>query len=797
MMYCTSVRQKITVLSLLLWIFISGVSDHALAAPVLDVSAAYGKSVGELEVTGLKRIEKDAVLGKVITKSGQILSAESVRADIYALHAMGYFEEIEVHADSIDAGKVKVVYKVKERPVVSQITFEGNERVTTSDLQEVIKVKQWSILDHGRAREDVVLLQRHYEEKGFYLAKVQYELKPVEGKPDETALVYKINDYEKVQIKKITFLNNRQFSDEMLKNILAETKEGGMWSFMTNSGNFKESSFKTDLQRLTYWYLDHGYVKFKYDNPIITVSDDKRWLYVTIYVDEGEQYKMGNLEFSGDLLYSREELKSGVTLLEEETFSVSKRNQDIEKLQEKYKDLGYAFVNVIPKMNVKDDTKTVDIDYSFEKGNLVYFGEINVLGNSKTHDKVIRRELRIHEGELYSGTKIRESKENVERLGFFAPGEIVFNEITPKDKPDVLNVDIGVKERSTGTITLGAGYSSGTGPFLTAQIAEINLLGRGQNLSFSGQYATDSENKSFNLGFTEPYFRDTRWSTGFDVYYVTFGLPNKYNTRKLGFDFRLGYPFWDYTYGYITYKHDGMRLYGETPGVDLEDKDADTGITSSVTLSMVHDRRNNRFETSGGHYESASMEFAGLGGNKRFSKMVLDARYYKRLIGDLVFRSKAEYGQLWNLEDGRTPPSERFYLGGPTNLRGYRFQMVGPVRTRYLTQVSGNQSFTFPLEEPRGGNVQFLGMVELEYPLIREAGLKFVTFMDAGNVFERFPSSDVLRGQGGPLFQLDAGLGIRWFSPIGPLRFEWGFPLNPRSGLDGDSEFVFFIGPPF
>ncbi len=744
-----------------------------------------GRTIRRVDTQGLKRIEKDAALGKISSKVGQPLRATDIREDIRALFEVGYFDEIVVRGET-SADGVILKYGFKERPVISKIEFVGNERVSTKDLEEVTKVKIWSILDVSKVREDVSLLQKHYEGKGFYLAKVRYEVRP--GKNDDVVVTFKIDDYEKVEIKKITFLNNKRFSDSQLKGVLGETREGGAFSFMTGSGSFKETAFKTDLQRLTYWYLDNGYLKFKYENPIVTVSDDKRYLYITIYVDEGEQYKVRGTEFSGDLLFPKPELKENTTLTEGDLFSISKRNADIQKLSEMYQDLGYAFVNVIPKMDIRDEDLTVDIDYSFEKGNLVYFGEIAVLGNTKTHDKVIRRELRFKEGELYSGTKFRESREGVERLGFFAPGEVIFNPITPKGRDDRLDVEITVKERSTGTITLGAGYGSQQGFFLQTQIAESNLFGRGQNLSLTGQFsASDKGSRSFNLGFTDPYSFDSKWTLGFDLYYVSLPIPEKYDTRKLGFDVRAGYPLADYTTFFVTYKNEGMKVDANPlAGLDPADIDADQGVLSSVIWSVVRDRRNNRFETSAGSYQSVSLETAGLGGDKNFIKWQMNNRFYKRLFGNFVFRNSIEYGQIQGGGGKRIPPSERFFLGGPNNLKGYEIFAVGPTRERL------DQTGTVPVvrREPIGGAVQMFSIFEVEHPLISEAGLKFVLFYDVGNAFTRFPTWNEFE------LRQSYGFGFRWFSPIGPLRFEFGYPIN-RKPWEDSSVFSFFIGPPF
>ena len=766
-------------------------SSHAWAKPEVHESQVSqdhqnfaGKKITGVFVEGLKRIEKEAVMAKVGSQTGTSLSSDQLRSDIQALYKMGFFEDIQVEGQSDGQGGVQLVLTFRERPVISKIDFEGNEHISSSDLKEVIQVKEWAIFDVNKIKEDVRLLQKHFEEKSFYLTKVAFEVKETEA--GEVELTYRVTDYDKVQIKKVTFLNNHHFGDEQLKSVLSDTREGGFLSFLTGSGNFKDTAFKQDLQKLLLWYLEHGYIRFRYENPVVTISDDKKWLFISIYVDEGEQYKIGSVDFGGDLLFPVQELHDSLVMTSDQPFSISARNQDIQKLTEKYQDLGYAFVNVIPKMDIHEDTKTVDIKYEFEKGNLTYFGEINVIGNNKTHDKVIRRELKIHEGELFNGTALRQSKENVERLGFFAPGEVVFNTVSPKNKQDVVNVEISVKERSTGTITLGAGFGSVQGFFFTTQISEINLMGRGQTLSLAGQYSLYSAypgqtNSSLNLGFTDPYTFDTLWTTGFDVYAIYFPIPNKYNVQKLGFDVRLGHPIAEFINLYLTYRFEGVRdnLTNSNipPAVFQQIANADTGILSSIALNVVRDKRNNRFETTGGNYQSLSFEVAGVGGDMKFIKWVANNRFYHRLIGDLVFRNNVEIGHIMGYGGKDIPPAQKFYLGGPNNMKGYQMFLLGPT----TPDLQGNP---FPL----GGTFQAFTTLELEYPLIKEAGIKFVVFFDAGNTWDQFPLNDILR--------TDVGFGFRWFSPFGPLRFEFGYPLTARS-YDTSPVFQFMIGPPF
>ena len=766
--------------------------------PVLSTS-----KILEVKTTGLKRIERDAILEKITSKPGKEYSEAAIRSDIEALYGMGYFDEIEISKEKKDQG-ISITLAFKERPVINEIIFEGNEKVSTTDLEEVIKVKKWSILDVNKAQQDVELLQKTYEDKGYYLAKISYDVR-VE-KEGEVKLVYKIADYDKVEIKQIVFLNNKRYSQEKLKGVFAETKVGDSVSLLTSAGTFKEASFKIDLQRLQYFYLENGYLKFRHENPIITISDDKKYVYISIYVEEGEQYQVGSYDFSGDLLFPKDELKKEIKLLEGKTFAISERNADIQRLTEKYQDLGYAFANVIPKMEFNDEAKTVSIDYGFEKGNLVHFGEIRILGNTKTYDKVIRRELRVYEGELFSGSKLRISKERVERLGFFAPGEVQFNQVPRRGRDDLVDLDIQVKERSTGSVTVGAGFSSVQGFFFQGKVQEINLFGRGQSLSFETQWGRLDTVRSFTLDFMDPYAWDTDWSAGFSLFMSNSPIPDRYLTRRAGFNLKLGHPLTDNIQGYITYKFEHMRILdnyaqdrynaihptdpGVAPSTDpalVADDSLDKGILSSVVFSAVRDMRNNRFETSDGNYQNASAEFAGLGGVKNFSKLTFNNRFYSNFWGGFVFKNSTEMGALINTGGRGVPPAEKFYLGGPWNMRGYEAFSLAPTAMR----PAGIEVI--------GGASELYSLFEIEHPLIKEAGIKWVVFYDIGNAFAGVPVFD--KGQGFELRQ-NWGFGLRWFSPLGPLRFEWGFPVGRRqmqtkNQFEDSPVFIFFIGQPF
>jgi outer membrane protein insertion porin family len=752
---------------------------------VQEESQLENKIITEIQIDGLGRISQDAVVSKLSTQVGSRMDLKKIRQDILSLNETHYFQKIRFDAkpDPSDRSRIILVIKLKELPVVQEIQYQGNDEFESSQFKDVVKVKVFDILDEVKASADSAAIQKFYEDKGFTLAKVTYELD--ELPENQIRLRFKIKEFDKLTIKKISFINNKAFSDDQLKRIFGETKEGGSFSFLTSEGNFKEAAFKQDLQRLKLWYWDHGFVQFRHDEPVVTMSDDKRFMYISIYVDEGEIYQMGTVGFEGDLLFPTSELEKELTLKSDQTFRISQQQADIQKLQEKYQDLGYAYVNVIPKTSLRPEARQMDVMYEFEKGELVYFGEFRILGNDKTLDSVIRRELKIREGELYHGTNFRVSKENVERLGFFAPGEVVFTTLTPPERSDILDVEITVKERPTGTMNFGMGIGSLQGFFLQTQISEQNLFGRGQNLSLSAQYSLSVLNRGLNFGFFDPYILDTRFSGGLDVYYTSFSIPGRYANQRTGFDVKLGHPIFEYANILGTYRLESDRVL---PGTTTQSVpqwfiDADTGILSSLQGQFIRDKRNNRMEPTAGNYQMASFECAGLGGDMKFFKWVINNRFYSRIIGDLVFRNNTQVGQISGFDHRAVPPSHKFYLGGSGDMKGFQFLQLGP-------KVEGPDGSVQPL----GGNFMGYSLLELEYPLLRELGLKALLFFDLGNNWERLPSvanKDRLE------IRMDYGFGFRMFLPMGQLQFTWGWPVDRRANEAEGPVFQLFFGPPF
>ncbi|WP_372652451.1 outer membrane protein assembly factor BamA [Halobacteriovorax sp.] len=728
--------------------------------------------ISDIQIEGIKKVEKEAILERIHSRKGMMLDNYLLRKDIQRIYSLKYFEWVESHHKTVK-GKDVLVFKVKEKPIVTKIIFEGNDEIDEDDLTSQLKTKEFSILDVNTIKLDLSALQKFYEEKGFYLASVDYELR--NRNEENLDLVFKVREYEKVLVKKISFFGNKAFSDDEIKGIM-ETREESLFSFMSGSGNFKEFNFNIDIERIKDFYKTKGYLLVNVGTPDITVSEDRKWVFISVKVNEGPLFTVRDVTFQGEVLFTDEELKEKLSLKTDETYSEALLRQDVQMLTEMYQDKGYAFANVLRTLHPVPGENKVDVEFSFEKGKIAYFGKIVVKGNTKTRDKVIRRELKIHEGTMFSGTSLRESKENVNRLGFFEPGSVVFNTVSPQGRDDVLDVEVQVKERNTGQISLGAGYSTATGAFLQASIAQNNFRGLGQNLSFSLNIA--DSNKTFNIGFTEPYLFDTKWTAGGDIFVTSNSQSTSYDYERKGFDVRVGYPIFEYTRLFVTYKFEDTQL--ENVVDPTVDPTTENGIASSVKTTILRDKRDNRMEPTKGYYLSLSAEYAGVGGDKKWFRNEVDGRLFHRVVGDLIFRSRVFAGKIER--DGRAiPRTEKYTLGGSRNLRGYSYEDVGPKKTVNATIDGINRDYTFN----SGALFSAFTQIELEHPLAREAGLKWVLFFDAGD------SSTV----GEFDLKMDYGFGFRWFSPIGVLRFEFGYPLGDKE--QAGSQFHFDIGQLF
>lgn len=766
----------------------------------IELSA--GSSVlRDIQIEGQRKIEKDSILNRIKIKVGNSYSSEelreTLREDVNQLFKSGYFFDVEVSKQEITDG-FTLKLKVFEKPSINEIVWEGiSEDVKKEEVQDALGVKAYEILNMAKIKEGQEKIQKYYEDKGFFLAKIDIKTEDV-VKDESVKLKINIKQNERVKVKKITFLGNKKLpaSQLIIDQLVAEE---GFFTGLSGSGQFKQDMFERWVQGIRFIYFNQGYIQAKIDRPQVTVTPDKKGIYITINVDEGEQFEVGEIDFAGDILFSREELMETIKLDENKIFAYDVLQKDLADLQAKYGDLGYAFANVNPQWKIKEKDRKVDIVFEFDKGNKVYFGRIQVVGNSKTRDKVLRRELKVREGELYNETRRRQSLENIQRLGFF--DEVNFKTNTPPDKLDILNVDIVIKERNTGQIQLGAGYGSSQGFTLQGSVQQTNFMGRGQNLGVSLNLAN---NYSFyDVSFTEPYFNDTLWSLGFRVFRSENSGRLDYDEKKTGGSLFVGHPLGDYLRFNASYTYTATRLFEAEVGgqkvtdLDLFPLNTAAGDAGLLGFSLDYDTRNDRFRPSKGIYANIGYSVTGpFGGNLRYYKANSTFRFFKNLFWDVVFRNSLSYARIESTDPERTPPfNELYLLGGPYSLRGYRYARVGKqvlsnkARNDIIAKEGAN-AVDLDKRSMRyyGGSQQVMYQGELLFPLIREAQMYGVTFYDVGQ------AEDVVSDN---KFFADTGFGIRWFSPIGPLRFEWGFPMNRDTYWHEAVVFEFSIGTPF
>ena len=776
----------------------------ALALALAPVPALAQPNVQDVRIEGNRRVEPEAIRNAITERKGAPYDPKKVQADVRALMKLGFFSDVTVEREGTKDAPV-LVYRVVERPALREWRAEGNAEISKKDLEETVTVKAGQLLDPAAVQKDVKKIQEKYVEKGYFLAEVTSR---IEERPDnQVDVVFVVNEQAKVQVKEVRFIGNAHVPADDLHKVM-QTREGSLLSFLSDAGTYREEALQRDLQALQALYLDRGYVTIKLGTPAVALSPDRRLIYITIPVEEGEQYTIGKLAFDGQLLDQEPKLRRLLRTKSGATFSRADVAADLFAMGDVYKDLGHAYANVSPLTTTDAEKRIVDLTFDVQPGKMVSFERIEVVGNEKTRDKVIRRELRIFEGERFSGSALRTSRQRVTALGFFETADITTKPGTADDK---IVATVEVKERPTGTFQLGMGFSSYENFILTGQVSQQNFFGWGQTLSLQIQWS-----KIRQLGqiqFVEPYFLDTRWTFAFDLY-MTEGIYTTFTRRSVGGSLTWGYELSGLSrwWGFAKRLED-MRLFATYTNerVDVTAAQLETtalsqfksGTTSSVRLSLQWDKRDNRLFPSKGFFVALSGEAAppelapsAIFGREvnLFTRYSLDGRYYHPIWRGLVARAKLTLGLIrdWDA-DHKVPISELFYVGGINSVRGYRYLSISP--------LTSNTSSTAPDSATRqvatGGDKQAILNFELEFPLFGEAGIRGVVFSDLGNSFARGQYSD-------PAVSLSlyksVGFGLRWFSPIGPLRFEWGFPLNRRKDratgnyIDEPFDFQFTIG---
>lgn len=806
--------------------------DDQDARPEQPRTICHGRMIREVRVEGARRVEADDVRASMRLRRGLPCTDDELARDARALWDLGFFENLVFEANPV-GNEIELVVTVTERPAIARVRFEGNDEVDDDDIEEKLSLREGTILSIPAVREQVSKIRDVYAEEGFFLARVTYEITRLASRP-EVEVRFVIDEGPEVTVRRIRFVGNRNIPADELQDIM-QTSEAGFFSFISDNHHYDDDVFDEDVTRLQAWYYDKGYLAVSVGTPRIELTADRGHVDITVPIDEGPRFRVGRMrvrevdENGQEVDALRSDLRDEIDLESGDWFNRTKIAMGIQSITRIYRDEGYAYAELIPETDLDQERRVVDINVSIVRGPPVRIERVNISGNSKTRDSVIRRELRILEGDLYDQSDVELSKRAIEALGYFERVDLAEER---GSSPDRMIVNISVVERATGTFQVGAGFSSIEQFILTAQVQQENLFGNGQSLQL--QLQLSGIRQLVQVRLFEPWFLDTRWGAGVDVYKTVRQFAD-FNQDTTGGGLTLGHPVVDPRLRFsLNYRAEFVQIGARTGGFfqsggggagfrqfqgsPLAGLFRD-GLTSSLRASLTWDNRNNRLFPSDGWFASYSFEIADrfLGSDQIFTRHTGFTRFYRELfsLGEgrpLVFKVNLEGGYISSRSNDGVPIYERFYLGGIFNVRGYPFFSLGPRASigratdpeATPPRAGGGQAGGIAI----GGNLQLFYQAELEVPILPEVGIRAVLFTDGGNVWNTqrnlCQAPEVVEGDRSTEncgfdprgIRQSWGFGFRWFSPLGPLRFEWGIPIDRRS-WEKKVRFEFTIGNSF
>ena len=726
------------------------------------------EKVAQVNVTGNRRIESEAVKAVIGTKVGSLFSPLRLDEDLRKVWKMGYFDDVRVETKDSPQGKV-VTFIVKEKPTVREVKISGNKAITDKDIRDQVGLKPFGVYQPRTIKDAEAKIVKLYHDKGYYDVKVKSEV--IDLPSGDKGVKIDIEEGKKVFIKTITFQGNKAFTAKQLRAQMS-TKEEGWLSWLTDDNLLDRSKLEQDREKLSDYYYNEGYLKVRISEPLI--KREEGGLVVAFNIVEGPRFKVSAISLSGDMILPQADMMKDIKTKVGAWFSRQNLRNDLMHLNDLYANRGFAYVQVRPdvKENLRD--KTVAINFDIKKGRKVYFERIIITGNVNTRDNVIRRELGAVEGNLFSSKALRDGNYRLHRLNYF---EDVHITTAKGSAPDKMDIKVNVKEKRTGQFSVGAGYSTVDSFMLMGSVSEANLFGRGQTLELRGQLGGKSTR--YTLSFTEPWLFDQPISAGADLYdwkqeYTA------YDKESIGMRIRFGFPTpWRATRFYTYYRIEQAEVtsVSDTASRIIREQKG-THMTSAVKGLIRRDTRNHAFNPTEGSDNSVSLEYAGdpIGGTNNFIKAIGDTGWYFPVWFKHVIVLHGRIGWVTSHTDGQVPIYEKFFLGGINTLRGFDYYSVGP-------------------KDPETGDViggERMAMANLEYrfPLYEKAGIVGVIFYDTGNSWtasEGYKFGDLRKSVGG---------GIRWYSPMGPLRLEYGHVLDPKDG-ERSGNWEFTIGSMF
>jgi len=752
--------------------------------------------IKSITIKGNARIDAMTILSNLSLKEGDVFSPERVQDDVRSLYRMGFFEEVEVSSEGFEGG-IALSFIVREKPLLSDVIFEGNDNLEKDRLNEALQIRTQGFLETQNIKRYVKQIEAAYEAEAYYNATVIPVVQRVSD--NQAILTFLIEEGDQVYIRDITITGNAVFESKKIRKQMETDSYFWMSSWITESGRYKKEQLSFDRERIKDLYLDNGYFDIEVGEPEVTLSENKEWFDIALTLNEGEQFSIGIIDYQGAVVFDSEALSALAQSKTDDVFNRSKIREDIAAITEHYGQKGYIYTNVVPDLRPNAGNRTLDITFHVVEGDPVKVREILISGNNKTRDKVIRREIRVSEQELVDTKALRRSFQRLNNLNYFESVDLVPKRVAP----GWVDLEVEVKEKPTGTFSVGGGYSSQDKFIATFDVTMGNFLGKGQLLKF--KVATGGRRDTYTLTFKEPYLFDKNLSGTTNLFNQRrdFGV---YEEKRTGGDLILGKAFGEYVRGSISYTLEtqeisdldqvttvtkqtdpitgapitdpdtGEQLTVSTVGPDsriplrvlAQEKLGDT-LTSAIGFSLSRDTRDFFFDPKEGGRNSISFEYAGtvLGGDNDYYKVIADSSRFFPLWWEHVFSLHGRFGFAEGIGEKELPVGERFYVGGINTVRGFEFGEAGPLSSPSNIAIRG---------EPEGGNKQLFFNLEYLIPIVKEAKVKFLFFYDYGAAFRE---GDAIEPNE---MREAAGIGLRWISPVGPLRLEQGYNINKRPG---------------
>lgn len=706
-------------------------------------------TIGGLRVEGNQRIESRTILSYFGLKAGDSFNQSDVNTALKNLYVTGFFSDVKL----LREGSTLII-QVTENPVISKVAFEGNDRIETKDLEKEVELKPRSIFSKEKVQSDVKRILDIYRRSGRYNASV--EPKIIEQSENRVDLVYEITEGPVAKVQKISFIGNDHFDSDTLRKAI-RTEETAWYKFLSDNDKYDPDRQQFDEELLRRFYNNEGYADFQVTSANAELSPNKDAFYLTYVVEEGAQYTLSDVKIDNELKETGEniDLQPLITSKTGSTYDASKVEDTVLAMTNELGNHGYAFVDVHPKLDRDKEKKTAVLTYEIKPGPRVYVERINITGNVRTLDEVIRREFRVKEGDPYNTAKLQRTEQRLNNLGYFEKVDVKNEQGSAPDRT-VVNVD--VKEKSTGEINLGAGYSTTDGVLGDFGVAEHNLLGRGQDLRTN--FTLAARRRQAQLSFTEPYFLDRELAAGFDVYrtYVDFTRQSSYVSDTEGLKLRANYALQEHLQHGVYYNIFQNKISQVPSFASLYIREQEgKNVNSAVGQTLAYDMRDNKFAPTKGYYLSIAEEVAGLGGNSKYLKHEAKASYYYSFLPKWTLGFMGSGGLLVGSGDRGIRINDRFFLGGD-DLRGFQNAGVGP------RDISTTDAL--------GGNQYYVGTVEMRFPLglPEEIGLSGAAFTDVGSLWNINEHGPTIYDNSAP--RVSSGVGVLWNSPFGPVRVD-------------------------